>query len=68
MDKKQPNGIPLITNPSMSLVLAATKTLTNDELRLLEFVIEGLLNPIKITKEQREEMAQQELDLQGGES
>ncbi len=58
----------LITNPSMSLVLAATKTLTNDELRLLEFVIEGLLNPIKITKEQREEMTQQELDFQGGES
>ena len=68
MSKKQPNGIPLITNPSMSLVLAATKTLTNDELRLLEFVIEGLLNPIKITKEQREEMTQQELDFQGGES
>ena len=68
MSKKQPNGIPFITNPSMQLVLAATKTLTNDELRLLEFVIEGLLNPIKITKEQREEMTQQELDLQGGES
>jgi len=63
MDKKQPNGIPLITNPSMSLVLAATKTLTNDELRLLEFVIEGLLKPSK-----PKEPKQLELDFQGGES
>ena len=63
MDKKQPNGIPLITNPSMSLVLAATKTLTNDELRLLQSVIEGLLKPSK--PKEREQL---ELDFQGGES
>ena len=66
MSKKQPSRIPFFTNPSMQLVLAATNTLNNGELRLLQSVIEGLLNPIKITGEQREEMVQQELDLQGG--
>tara|TARA_Y100001951_G_scaffold320_1_gene231 strand:- start:160 stop:366 length:207 start_codon:yes stop_codon:yes gene_type:complete len=68
MNKKQPSRIPFFTNHSMQLVLAELESMNNGELRLLQSVIEGLLNPIKITKEQREEMTQQELDFQGGES
>ena len=63
MSKKQPSRIPFFTNPSMQLVLAATNTLNNGELRLLQSVIEGLLKPSK-----PKEPKQLELDFQGGES
>ena len=63
MSKKQPSRIPFFTNPSMQLVLAATNTLNNGELRLLQSVIEGLLKPSK--PKEREQL---ELDFQGGES
>jgi len=63
MSKKQPSRTPFFQNPSMQLVLAATNTLNNGELRLLQSVIEGLLKPSK-----PKERKQLELDLQGGES
>jgi hypothetical protein len=63
MSKKQPSRTPFFQNPSMQLVLAATNTLNNGELRLLQSVIEGLLKPSK--PKEREQL---ELDLQGGES
>ncbi len=63
MSKKQPSRTPFFQNPSMQLVLAATNTLNNGELRLLQSVIEGLLKPSK-----PKEREQQELDFQGGES